>query len=415
MPARASRSWPPRSSLANQTAKATDEISGQIAAIQAATGGTVDAIRLIGTIDPVRPETEMFASDKRAPDLPKALGKANWMVRETTSSRVALGITQLGSKRHRLRGKNSDVVFRRPKAKSSGPWHLLQLEPSVHTDGRQGSVLLLPCDRTALRHDFPIVLEGVLGPLALFYLTLLLAGFRGALIAALSWSYVALGRRLIRRRAGVHVAVARHHPDHGTHGDRIRHGEHVLHLFCPTDRRDRRDLPGPVRLGHHRAALYATFRPRTPARWIPRSCGGPWCGASSSGSPSCGRPSSCSTQGLCSWLLVTSSLHSFVLERSAVTYGFTAVAIFFSITRFVATMRRDDVKVEWASAESLGPLVTATWPAAPGACRERRGDRRDTPGGPPALRGSSQVDPVSSPHVRRAIPIARHRLLRHQD
>jgi hypothetical protein len=54
--------------------------------------------------------------------------------------------------------------------------------------------------------------------------------------------------------------------------------------------------------------------------------------------------------GLVFWLLVSSSLSSFVLERSAVTYGLTAMAIFFSITRFVAMMRRDDITVEWASA-----------------------------------------------------------------
>jgi len=59
--------------------------------------------------------------------------------------------------------------------------------------------------------------------------------------------------------------------------------------------------------------------------------------------------------GFVFWLLVTSSLRSFVLERSAVTYGLTAVAIFFSITRFVATMRRDHVTVEWASTKALAP------------------------------------------------------------
>jgi hypothetical protein len=38
-----------------------------------------------------------------------------------------------------------------------------------------------------------------------------------------------------------------------------------------------------------------------------------------------------------------------VLERSAVTYGLTAIAIFFSITGFMAMMRRDGITVEWAS------------------------------------------------------------------
>ena len=48
-------------------------------------------------------------------------------------------------------------------------------------------------------------------------------------------------------------------------------------------------------------------------------------------------------------VLLSSSLHAFVLERSAVTYGLTAVAIYLSVTRFVATMRRDGITVEWAA------------------------------------------------------------------
>jgi hypothetical protein len=47
------------------------------------------------------------------------------------------------------------------------------------------------------------------------------------------------------------------------------------------------------------------------------------------------------------WLLVTSSLRAFVLERTAVTWSLTALAIFFSVTRFMATMRRDGVTVKW--------------------------------------------------------------------
>jgi hypothetical protein len=53
--------------------------------------------------------------------------------------------------------------------------------------------------------------------------------------------------------------------------------------------------------------------------------------------------------GLVFWFLLSSSLRSFVLERSAVTYGLTAIAIFFSITGFMAMMRRDGITVEWAS------------------------------------------------------------------
>ena len=53
--------------------------------------------------------------------------------------------------------------------------------------------------------------------------------------------------------------------------------------------------------------------------------------------------------GLVLWLLLSSSLHAFVLERTAVSWGLTAVAITLSILGFVAAMRRDGVTVRWCS------------------------------------------------------------------
>ena len=69
---------------------------------------------------------------------------------------------------------------------------------SFRDGGNQGEHLALPSPRAALRHACPVVLEAMVGPLALFYLVLVTAGFRGALIAALAWSCLALGRRLKR-------------------------------------------------------------------------------------------------------------------------------------------------------------------------------------------------------------------------
>ena len=92
----------------------------------------------------------------------------------------------------------SRAVGTRSNGGTAEPWHLLRLHPTSHSDGREGSLLLLPPPRKALRHALPVVLEGVVGPLVLFYLLLVLTGFKGALIAALSWSYLALGRRLLK-------------------------------------------------------------------------------------------------------------------------------------------------------------------------------------------------------------------------
>ena len=53
------------------------------------------------------------------------------------------------------------------------------------------------------------------------------------------------------------------------------------------------------------------------------------------------------------WLLVTSSLHAFVLERAAVTYTLTACAIYLSIRQFVKMMRGDGITVQWGAEPAL--------------------------------------------------------------
>ena len=76
----------------------------------------------------------------------------------------------------------------RSKGGSVEPWHLLRLHPTSQSGGQEGSLLLMPQPRKVLRHALPVVLEGVVGPLVLFYVLLVVSGFRGALIAALAWS-----------------------------------------------------------------------------------------------------------------------------------------------------------------------------------------------------------------------------------
>ena len=78
------------------------------------------------------------------------------------------------------------------------PGQLPALALSVRDEISQGEHVALPSPHAALRHACPLVLEAMVGPLALFYLVLVTAGFKGALIAALAWSYVALARRFRR-------------------------------------------------------------------------------------------------------------------------------------------------------------------------------------------------------------------------
>ena len=60
-------------------------------------------------------------------------------------------------------------------------------------------VLHLPSPRAFLRHALPSLVESTIGPGVLFYVVLVTAGFRGALIAAVGWAYLAAARRVYRR------------------------------------------------------------------------------------------------------------------------------------------------------------------------------------------------------------------------
>ena len=79
------------------------------------------------------------------------------------------------------------------------PSTLRALEFSDHPDGRVASVLRLPHPLSVLRHAVPVILESIVAPVAAYYIVLVLAGFRGALLGALAWSYLLVGRRLWRR------------------------------------------------------------------------------------------------------------------------------------------------------------------------------------------------------------------------
>ena len=236
-----------------------------------------------------------------------------------------------------------------------------QLQPlavCLRDEGCEGEHLALPSPHAVLRHAIPVVIEGMVAPLALFYLVLVTAGFRGALIAALVWSYVALGRRLKRRERvstllilGAALLTIRTivsfitgsaflyfaQPMAGTVViSLVLVGSAVLgrpftqrfaHDFCPISPA-LLARPGVHRFFVRISLLWATVLMLN--------------------------------AGIVLWLLVSSSLRAFVLERTAVTWGLTAVAIFFSITRFLAAMRRDGVTVEWGRRRLPQPAVVET-------------------------------------------------------
>jgi hypothetical protein len=230
---------------------------------------------------------------------------------------------------------------------------LAPLALSSHRDGSAGGHLRLPSPLATVRHAVPVVLEAVVGPLALFYLVLVTAGFRGALIAALVWSYVALARRLRRGERvstllvlGTLLLTVRTAVSFVTGSAIVYFAQPMATTvvisivlivsaavgrpftqrfardFCPID---------PELLARPRVRRFFI---RISLLWATVLL---------------------LNAGIVLWLLLSSSLHAFVLERTAVTWGLTALAVFLSVTRFVATMRRDGITVEWAKNRAREP------------------------------------------------------------
>ncbi|MGH9030140.1 MAG: hypothetical protein ACRDV4_11075, partial [Acidimicrobiales bacterium] len=74
----------------------------------------------------------------------------------------------------------------------------VQKEAQPHSVlGHPGSILHLPSPKAFVRHALPSLIEGTIGPAAIFYIVLVAAGFKGAIIAALCWSYLAFARRIL--------------------------------------------------------------------------------------------------------------------------------------------------------------------------------------------------------------------------
>ncbi len=235
----------------------------------------------------------------------------------------------------------------RSKGQSVEPWHLPRLHLTSKSGGQEGLLLLLPEPRRVLRHALPLVVEGVAGPLVLFYLLLVVSGFRGALIAALAWSYLALGRRIFK---GERVSMLLLF---GTILITLRTvvafitGSAFLYFAQPTAGTIVISLsllvsavlgrPFTQRFAHDFCPMDPAIMKRPLVRRFFIRISVLWASVLMLNA------------GLVFWLLVSSSLRSFVLERSAVTYGLTAIAIFFSITGFMAMMRQDGITVEWAN------------------------------------------------------------------
>jgi len=201
----------------------------------------------------------------------------------------------------------------------------------------------------------PSLVESTLVPGALFYIVLVLAGFRGALLAAVGWSILAAARRVVKRQRipgvlllslaliSMRTVIAYVtgsafayfvQPTAGTFlvglvflvtavaGKPLV--EKLAHDFCPID---------PELLGR---PFLRKFFLRVSLLWCVVLT---------------------TNAGFVLWLLLRTSLQAFVVERTVVSTVLTAGGIVLSVIWFVRAMRQHGIAVRFGSALEPAPVL----------------------------------------------------------
>lgn len=220
-------------------------------------------------------------------------------------------------------------------------------------DSAAPAVIELPSLRAVARHALPGLLESTVGPGVVFYLVLVVWGFRGALLAGLGWSLAAAARRLLRRQGmsallglslvllAVRTVIAFAtgsaffyfvQPTAATAAvavvflvsAAVRRPfiERLAHEFCPLDP-EVMSRPFVRRFFLRLSVLWAVVL--------------------------------LVNAGIVLWLLVASSLRAFVVQRTLVTWTLTAGGVVLSTLWFCRTMRGAGLSVRFAAARLSAP------------------------------------------------------------
>jgi hypothetical protein len=213
----------------------------------------------------------------------------------------------------------------------------------------------LPSLRSMARFALPSLVESTVGPAVLFYVVLVVLGTRGALLAALAWSYLAVARRvvtgrrfpgvlllgtlLITARTAISLATGSAfvyflQPTLGTFLVALAFlvsvplgrplAERLAHDFCPLDPDlVKRDF---IRRFFLRISLLWTFVLLLNA-------------------------------SINLWLLLVSPLRSFVLLKSAVSIGVIGAAVVVSTLWFRRSLHGEGIHVRWSRRTRLATVT----------------------------------------------------------
>jgi hypothetical protein len=205
----------------------------------------------------------------------------------------------------------------------------------------------MPAARLILGHAAPIVLESVVAPVAAYYLLLLVAGFRGALVGALIWSLSVVIRRLVRHERVSTLLLV------GTALLMIRTiisfitGSVFLYFIQPTASTFLASLvlvcsallgrPFTQRFTHDFCPLGPELLAHTAVHRFFVRVSFLWALAMFLNG------------AVVLWLLLTAPANAFPIERTGISLSLTAGAIGLSIWWFVRTMRRDGVTIRFGA------------------------------------------------------------------
>lgn len=204
-------------------------------------------------------------------------------------------------------------------------------------------VFTLPRLGDIARQAVPHVLEGTLIPLALFYAGFHLFGFTVAIIVTLSWAYLAVATRVLRRRPvpGVLLISALMLTARSAMG--LLSGSAFLYFIQPA-------IGGALLAA---AFGFSVLVRRPLAERLARDLvplpdhvlRAPWIGGFFVRITLFWAGVFAANAALSVWLLTTSSVGAFVIGRTAASAGLTIVAIAASTLAFVRTARANDLAV----------------------------------------------------------------------
>jgi hypothetical protein len=214
-------------------------------------------------------------------------------------------------------------------------------------------VVHLPSPLSSLRHALPALVEGVVGPFVVFYALLLLAGMKGALVGGMVWCYAAVARRVLRRGrppgtllVGAAILTARTAVTFATGSAFLYFAQPTLGtalvalVFLATAAARR---PLVEKLAKDFCPLDPMVLARPAVRRFFLQISVLWGGVL------------LANAGLVFWLLLTSSLKAFVLERTATSWTLTVLAVAGSTAWFLRTIRREGLQVRWGSKRAATP------------------------------------------------------------